>query len=71
VNASDVYDMATLVVSELSYLWSQLEDAPPPRPAYYPGRKFPSHAYQRAGLLERQLAELSALVDSNPRWLTQ
>jgi hypothetical protein len=71
VNASDVYDMATLVVSELSYLWSQLEDAPPPRPAYYPGRKLPSHVYQRAGLLERQLAELSALVDSYPRWLAQ
>jgi hypothetical protein len=71
VSPSDVYDMATLVVSELFYLWSQLEDAPPPRPAHYPGRKFPSHAYQRARLLERQLMELSALVDSDPRWLTQ
>ena len=71
VTPSDVYDIATLLVSELAYLWSQLEDTAPPRPAYYPGRKFPSHVYQRAGLLERQLAELVALVDSTPDWLAR
>ncbi len=66
---SDVYDVATLLVSELAYLWEQLDDVPPPRPAYYPGRRFPSHVYQRALLLERQLAEIDQLVDSRPGWL--
>ena len=66
---SDVYDMATLLVSELAYLWAQLDDAAVPRPAYYPGSRFPSHVYQRAGLLERQLSDLAALVDATPDWL--
>ena len=66
---SDVYDVATLLVSELAYLWEQLDDIPPPRAAYYPGRRFPSHVYQRALLLERQLTELDQLVDSRPGWL--
>ena len=69
VTPSDVYDMATLLVSELAYLWAQLDDVAVPRPAYYPGRRFPSHVYQRAGLLERQLSELAALVDATPNWL--
>ncbi len=68
---SDVYDMATLLVSELVYLWSQAEDAVPPRPAYYPGRKLPSHVYQRAGLLQQQLSELEELVKSTPNGLVQ
>ncbi len=71
VTPSDVYDIATLLVSELAYLWSQLDNAVPPRPAYYPGRRFPSHVYQRASLLERQLAELAELVDTTPAWLTR
>jgi hypothetical protein len=69
VTPSDVYDMATLLVSELAYLWAQLDDVAIPRPVYYPGRRFPSHVYQRAELLERQLSELAALVDSAPSWL--
>ena len=62
--------MATLLVSELDYLWMHAEDVPPPHPAYYPGRKLPSHVDQRAGLLERQLSELAELVEANPTWLT-
>ena len=69
VTPSDVYDMATLLVSELAYLWAQLDDVAVPRPAYHPGRRFPSHVYQRAGLLERQLLELAARVDATPDWL--
>ncbi len=69
VTPSDVYDLATLIVSELAYLWSRLENAVPPRPAYYPGRKFPSHVFQRAGHLERQLSELLARVEAEPDWL--
>jgi hypothetical protein len=67
---SDIYDMATLLVSELAYLWSHIEDAAPPHAAYFPGRKLPSHVYQRAGLLERQLAELEQLVARTPDWLS-
>ena len=69
VTPSDVYDIATLAVSELAHLWSQIEGAVAPRPAYYPGRKLPSHVYQRASLFERQLIELAELVDSDPGWL--
>jgi hypothetical protein len=69
VTPSDVYDMATLLVSELVYLWSRTGDGVSPRTAYYPGRKLPSDVYQRAGLLQRQLAELERLVKATPNWL--
>ena len=69
ITPSDVYDIATLLVSELDYLWTHAGDLARPHPAYYPGRKLPSHVYQRAGLLERQLAELAELVEANPSWL--
>lgn len=66
---NDVHQLASLVVSELAYVHSQIPAAQPPRPVYYVGRKFPSHVYQRAGLLERQLIELEALVRKHPNWL--
>ena len=69
VKPSEVYDMATLLVSELDYLWRRAGNLAPPHRAFYPGRRLPSHAYQRAGLLERQLAELAELVELNPAWL--
>lgn len=69
VTPSDVYDIAALVVSELSYLHSRLEDARPHREVYYPGRKFPSHVYQRAGILEKQLIEIERRVQETPAWL--
>ena len=71
VTPSDVYDIATLLVSELAYLHSHLKDAEPPHEAYYPGRKFPSHVYQRVGILEAQLLELQRWVDETPNWLHQ
>jgi hypothetical protein len=61
--------MATLLVSELDYLWRQAGNLAPPHRAFYPGRRLSSHAYQRAGLLERQLAELAELIQANPAWL--
>lgn len=70
VTPSDVYDMATLLLSELVSMWS-LADAKAPYPAYYPGRRLSSHVYQRATLLERQLLELESLVDQAPDWLTR
>jgi hypothetical protein len=36
---------------------------------YYPGRKFPSDVYQRAGILKVQLNDLLTKVADNPGWL--
>lgn len=68
---SDVYDIASLVVSELSWLHSRLPDARPPRSVYFMGRRFPSHVFQRAGILERQLLELKDFASRHPDWLTR
>jgi hypothetical protein len=69
VTSSDVYDIASLIVSELSFLHSHLDGVLAPPDAYYPGRKFPSDVYQRAGLLEALLIDLQALVETSPSWL--
>ncbi|MCH7591176.1 MAG: hypothetical protein IH989_00135 [Planctomycetes bacterium] len=60
--ATDSYEIASLIVSELAYLHSRLEGVAPAFKAYPPGRKFPSHLYQRAGMLEAQLVELIDFV---------
>ena len=71
VTPSDVYDIASLVASELSYL-HQLrgDDQPPPR-VFFPGRKFPSHVYQQAERLRRQLEVLREYVEEHPDWLEE
>lgn len=69
VTSSDVYDIASLIVSELSFLHSHLDSVLAPPDAYYPGRKFPADVYQRAGLLEALLIDLQALVETSPSWL--
>ncbi|MCK5433019.1 MAG: hypothetical protein KAJ03_09755, partial [Gammaproteobacteria bacterium] len=69
VTPSDVYDIASLVVSELAYLYAQMEEAQPPYEVYNPGRKLPSHVYQRAGILEKQLIDLQQRVNKTPNWL--
>lgn len=66
---SDVYHLASLVLSEVSYLHSQHGGLPEPPAVYYVGRKFPSDVYQRVGLLERQLTELRAHAGLQPDWL--
>ena len=71
IRPSDVYDMATLLVSDLAYLHAHLKHVDPPAIVPYPGRKFPSHAYQQAGLLHVQLRELERQVSAQPAWLTQ
>ena len=71
VSPADMHSMASLLVSELRYLHSKLPKAPPPRQAYYPGKKLPSHVFQRAGLLEAQLKDIAALVKTQPGWLAQ
>ena len=69
VTPSDVYDVASLLVSELAYLHARLPNAGAPRSSYNPGDKLPSHVYQRAGMLERQLSELNKWVEGSPDWL--
>lgn len=71
ITPNDVYQLATLVVSELKYLESL---APPvlDAPAFTdlpPGRKLPSHNFQRATLLCNQIAELLNQVQTRPHWL--
>ncbi len=67
---SDVYDIASLMVSELAHVHAQLKDKMPPRAVYNPGRKFSSHVYQRVGILEAQLLELNTRVGNSSDWLS-
>ena len=66
---SDVYDIATLLVSDLAFLHAQTKNLEPPVPATYPGRKFPSHVYQQVGILYEQLVTLEERVKADPEWL--
>ncbi|OYP34221.1 hypothetical protein [Rhodopirellula sp. MGV] len=70
VQPGDVLNLASLVVSEIAYLHSQLPNALPPREVYSTGRKFPAHVYQRVGILERQLQRLDEVVNADPHWLS-
>ena len=58
VTPNDVSDMAALVVEELKKIHRKYPDARQAARAYYPGRRFPAHVYQRVGLLEAILQEL-------------
>ena len=69
VTPSDVYDVASLIVAELAYLHSRVSGAKPPEQAYYPGIKFPSHVFQRAGLLQRQLEALGRCASRSRDWI--
>jgi hypothetical protein len=65
---SDVYDLATLLVSDLTYLYGKRKDAAPIPSVPFPGRKFPSHVYQQAGVLLAHLRALEQHVRANPSW---
>lgn len=69
IKPSDVYDIASLIVSDLVYVHSQLPGARVPNQSFGPGRKFPSHVYQRAGILLDQLHILEQYVQTTPHWL--
>jgi hypothetical protein len=58
VTPNDVSDMAALLVAELNDVHRSFRDARPAATAYYPGKLFPAHVYQRAGLLELILQDL-------------
>ncbi len=55
---SDVEDLASLLLEELTHIRRNQPGAPEPARSYHPGRRFPSHVYQRAGLLEMLLERL-------------
>ena len=63
VTPGDVFDLAALVVARLDYLHKQRGRGPLPKSAPFPGRRFPSDVFQRAGLLERQLELLRIQMD--------
>ncbi len=68
---SDVYDIATLLVSDLAYIHAHLKDVEPPGMVPYPGRKFPSHAYQQAAHLHALLITLTKQAEAQPNWLSR
>ena len=71
ISASDVFDMAIILVSQLAYLHAQLQHTDPPAVGLDPGYKVPAHVYQRTKLLLLQLTELEKHVKKNPGWLTR
>jgi hypothetical protein len=71
INASDVFDMTIVLVSQLGYLHGQLQHTDPPAMKFDSGYKVAAHVYQRGKLLLLQLTELETYVKVNPRWLTR
>lgn len=65
VTPADVSDLAVLIVEELNSLHALYPDVRTPARAYYPGARFPSHVYQRVGLLEAILEDLHAATGSS------
>ena len=59
VRPNDVGDLAALVLEELAHLHRAFPSARAPIRAYHPGKRFPSHVFQRTGLLERLLEDLA------------
>jgi hypothetical protein len=56
----DAYDLASVVAARVESLHGRVRGVEAAFPAYYPGPRLPSHAHQRAGILELQLTELAA-----------
>ena len=65
---SEVYDVATLLVSELNYIYDSIPGLSEPEKSYFPGRKYPSDVYQRASHLQQTLSRLHDLIKANPDW---
>ena len=69
IQPNDVYDLTTLIISELAYLHAHLPNALPPKQGRLHGPILPSHVYQQAGGLLAQLQKLRAQVRVHPTWL--
>jgi hypothetical protein len=64
----EVYDIATLLVSELNYIYAAVPGLSQPAASYFPGRKFPSDVHQRARRLHQTLIRLDELIARRPGW---
>lgn len=69
IQPNDVYDLATLIVSELAYLQGHLPQAELPEMDLPPRPIVPSHVYRQAGGLLFLLKELKKQVQADPGWL--
>nr|CRH06347.1 Conserved exported protein of unknown function [Candidatus Magnetococcus massalia] len=58
----DVYDLASLLLTEISMAYFAIPNRPLTPAVYYAGPKKPQHVYQIVGRLEHQLKDLQALV---------
>ena len=70
IQPGNVYDLATLILSDLAYIHGKKypEKAIPGVP--FPGTKLPSHVFQLVRGLQEQLNDLVRLAQANPHWLT-
>jgi len=59
ITPSDVFDVASLIVARLDYLYKYFGSSRAPRKAFYPGRKFPSDVFQRTMILKAQLKQIN------------
>ncbi len=70
ITPSDVHDIAKMVLAELAYFYSLLQDPKPvDEPKYPRDRVLPSHVYQQVGILKAQLTQLKAAAGKQPNWL--
>ena len=69
IHPNEVYDIASLVVSELAYLYSKGPQHDPPQKPGPSGITLPSHVFQQVGSLLLYLKELERQVKSSPKWL--
>ena len=69
IQPNDVYDLATLIISELAYLHAHLPNALPPEQSKLHGPILPSHVYQQAGGLLAQLQALNKEIQAHPTGL--
>ncbi len=69
VRPSDVFDIAALIVSELTHLHRLHPSVRAPIPRYAVANKVPSDVFVRASILEIQLTMLAKHVARQPRWL--
>jgi hypothetical protein len=65
---ADVYDLASLLVAELAYVHSQTPGLAPVhlQPLVPPGKRLPSHVYQLAAAVDRQLATVQSALKEKP-----
>jgi len=69
IHPSDVNDMTYFIIARLQAFYYLKYQKNKEIEAYYHGWKFPSHIFQRAGILQRQVQHLYNTVVMHPSWL--